>query len=612
MRAHLLALCALALVCVRAHADSAPVWLEVDTPHFTVVTDAREKQARHIAGQFERMQAIFHKILPGAHSDPGAPIVVLALKNRRDFQTVEPAEYLTKGKLDLAGAFLQNNDRNYILLRLDAGGDHPYSLVYHEYTHYITRHANLPLWLNEGIAEFYQNTDIDSHEIRFGQPSAGDLQRLRSESLLPLPTLFTVDHDSPYYHDEDKGSIFYSQSWALTYMLYINDFRNKTNLIGNYLKALSAGQTSLTAAITAFGDLKKLENALSVQVTHGDYAYLTLPISIPIDEASYKLTPLTSADADAYRAAVLLSNRRTDDARKLLDSVLAANPNNALAHETEGILHLRENDLDGARKSYSEAVALHSTSFLAWYYAAVLTLRHGDHDDPAIETNLQQSLALNPNFAPANDALANYAAMHNHLDDALRLNLLAITLEPDNFNYRLNNASIRMQRKEIPSALSVLEAARPLAHTPAEVAELNARIEQVHRHQDQLAAQLAAAGSITPPTTAATVSTVKTVVPDTNPHFPDTPPAGPRRTVKGILRNVQCAYPTILTLTVDGGATTVPLYTNHMYKIDYWVSFYPKGGLDPCKIEGLKAVVTYTDVKDARVSGQIVSIQVNK
>ena len=42
------------------------------------------------------------------------------------------------------------------------------------------------------------------------------------------------------------------------------------------------------------------------------------------------------------------------------------------------------------------------------------------------------------------------------------------------------------------------------------------------------------------------------------------------------------------------------------------MSFYPKGGLDPCKIEGLKAVVTYTDVKDDRVAGQIVSITVNK
>ena len=614
MRSRILALCTLTLLCVRAHADSAPVWLEVTSPHFIVVTDASEKQARHIAGQFERMQGVFHKILPGAHSDSGAPIVVLALKNKRDFQTVEPAEYLTKGKLDLAGLFLQSNDRTYILVHLDAGGDHPYSTVYHEYTHYITRHADLPLWLNEGIAEFYQNSDIDSHEIRFGQPSTGDIQLLRSQSLLPLPTLFTVDHDSPYYHDEEKGTMFYSESWALTYMLYINDFRNKTNLIGNYLKALSAGQTSLPAAITAFGDLKKLESALDTQISHGDFAYLTLPINLPIDEASYGLKPLAPPDADAYRAAVLLSDGRTDDARKLLDSVVAANPSNALAHETQGILHLRENDLEAARQSYTQAVALHSTSFLAWYYAATLTLRNGNHDDPSIEPNLEQSIKLNPNFAPANDALASYYAMHRNLDDALRLNLLAVTLEPDNLNYRLNNASIHMQRKELPSALSVLEAARPFAHSPAEIAELNARVYEVHRYEEQLAAASAPATVATVASTSATGGKpVTMVVADDDPHYPDTPPAGPHHTARGVLHNVQCAYPTILTLTVEGGAKPVSLYTNHMYKIEYSAgNFYPKGGLDPCKIEGMKAVVTYTAVTDPRVAGQIVSVEVNK
>jgi Tfp pilus assembly protein PilF len=608
MRSCILALCTLTLLCVRAHADSTPAWLQVTTPHFTVVTDAGEKQARHIAGQFERMQAVFHKILPAAHSDTGTPIVVLAVKNRRDFQALEPAEYLTKGKLDLAGLFLQSNDRCYILVRLDAGGDHPYSTVYHEYTHYITRHANLPLWLNEGIAEFYQNTDIDSHEIRFGQPSPGYIQILRSQSLLPLPTLFNVDHDSPYYHEEQKGTMFYSEAWALTYMLYINDFRNKTNLIGNYVKALSSGQTSLAAAVTAFGDLKSLEGALDVQIGHSDFPYLTLPISIPVDEASFAVTSLTSADADAYRATVLVADDRTDDARKLLASVLAANPSNAIAYESEAMLHLREHDLEAARESYVKAAAAHSTSFLAWYYAGVLTLRSGNHDDPAIETNLQQAIKLNPNFAPAYDALAGYYAVHRKLDDALHLSILAITLEPDNFTYRLNNASIHMQRDEFPSALSVLEAARPLAHTPAELAELKARVNEVHLVQDQLAAAANAAAA------PATVSTSTVTYVDTNdPHYPDAAPTGPHHTIKGVLHNVQCSYPTILTLTVDSAPKPIALYTNHMYKIDYFAgNFYPKGGLDPCKIEGMKAVVTYTDVKDARVAGQIVSIMVNK
>ena len=608
MRVYLPALCTLMLVCVGVRADSAPAWLEVTTPHFTVVTDAGEKQARHVAGQFERMQAVFSKILPAAQSDPGGPIVVLAVKNRRDFQTVEPAEYLGKGKIDLAGLFVQADDRCYILVRLDDPSVHPYSTVYHEYTHYITRRANLPLWLNEGLAEFYENSDIDSREISFGQPYGGALQLLRGQKLLPLATLFSVDRDSPYYHDEQKGSMFYAEAWALTYMLYIDDVRNKTNLIGKYVKALSAGETSLAAAVTAFGNLRELESALETQIGHSDFPYLTMPVNIPVDEGSYKVTALTSADADAFRAAVLVADNRVDDARKLLDSILATSPGNAVAHETDGILRLRENDFDGARKAYTEAVALHSTSFLAWYYAAVLTLRFGNHDDPSIEADLEQSLKLNPNCAAANNALSGYlASMDKDLDKALRLSVLAITEEPENLGYRLNNATLHVQRKEIPSALAVLEAARPFARTPAQLAELKAREEEVHRAQEQLAVS---AASSAPAVTS--VSTVKIVPGDEDPHYPDAPPEGPRHTARGVLHNVQCTYPTILTLTLDGGTKPLALYTNHMYKIDYWVTFYPKGGLDPCKINGMKAVVTYTDVKDARVAGQIVSIQVNK
>ena len=106
-------------------------------------------------------------------------------------------------------------DKNYILLRLDAQGDHPYATVYHEYTHFMMRNASswVPLWMSEGLAEFYQNTDIQEKEVLMGQPSAGDLLYLRQNRLLPLTTLLTVDRTSPYYHEEQKGSIFYAESW---------------------------------------------------------------------------------------------------------------------------------------------------------------------------------------------------------------------------------------------------------------------------------------------------------------------------------------------------------------------------------------------------------------
>jgi hypothetical protein len=91
-------------------------------------------------------------MFPQAHVDPGTPIVVLAVKDKKDFQSLEPEAYLAKGQIELAGLFLRAPDKNYVLLRLDAQGEHPYATVYHEYTHLLSSRAEawLPLWLNEG------------------------------------------------------------------------------------------------------------------------------------------------------------------------------------------------------------------------------------------------------------------------------------------------------------------------------------------------------------------------------------------------------------------------------------------------------------------------------
>ena len=142
--------------------DSLDHWFEVRSPNFVVLTDSNEKQGLRIASQFERMRAVLHLLMPTASDSAGSPIIVLALKDKKAMQTLEPESYLAKGQIDLAGLFMRAPDKNYILLRLDAQGAHPFATVYHEYTHYLMRDAGewLPLWLNEGLAEFAQNTDI--------------------------------------------------------------------------------------------------------------------------------------------------------------------------------------------------------------------------------------------------------------------------------------------------------------------------------------------------------------------------------------------------------------------------------------------------------------------
>ncbi len=91
----------------------------------------------------------------------------------------------------------------------------------------------MPLWLNEGLAEFYQNTDIHEKDVWLGEPSSESLTCYAGSMLLPLPVLFTVDHNSPYYHEENKGSIFYAESWALVHYHWNQRLFEKTHRIGD-------------------------------------------------------------------------------------------------------------------------------------------------------------------------------------------------------------------------------------------------------------------------------------------------------------------------------------------------------------------------------------------
>src|SRR6204780_2146521 len=265
--------------------DSVDHWFEVRTQHFVVLTDTNEKQGIRVAAQFERMRSVFHLLMPTASDSAGSPIIVLALKDRKALQALEPEVYLAKGQLDLAGLFMRAPDKNYILLRMDAQGDHPFATVYHEYTHFMMRGASewIPLWLNEGLAEFYQNTDIQEKEVLLGEPNTDDILYLRQNRLLPLITLLKVDQTSPYYHEEQKGSVFYAESWALTHMLTISDAQKGTNRVQDYANLLVKKQDAVTAAQQAFGDLNQLQKSLDIYISQLAFMMFKLNKQIQVD-----------------------------------------------------------------------------------------------------------------------------------------------------------------------------------------------------------------------------------------------------------------------------------------------------------------------------------------
>jgi tetratricopeptide (TPR) repeat protein len=600
-------------------ASAAPdQWTQISSSHFVVLTNTSEKQARHVLDQFERMRWVFQALFPKINADPPEPIQVYAAKNGKTFQNVEPAAYLAKGSLNLAGLFLGTQDRDYILVRLDAEQEHPFSIVYHEYTHLQFRSDGdwMPLWLNEGIAEFFQNTEIRDKDVLIGEASPDDILYLRQQRLIPLPVLFNVDANSPYYHQENKGSVFYSESWALTHMLLISDREKGTNHLGEYMNLMVHHADPVESAEKAFGNLKQLQTALEVYIHASQYKQFVMHSSAaPIDESSYVVKPVSQIEEDAQRAEILASVHREQESKDLVESILKADPNNVHAREVMGSIEFHAGNHEAARKWYGEAVKLDPKDYLANYYFAMTSMESGG-DDAAIESSLHAAIDSNPKYAPAYDRLASFYGMHHkELDHALSLSLMAIKLDPGNMYYRLNASNILMVSNRFGDAITVLQNAAKLARNPGEAAMVQSRIDQVN-HVQQMQAHVDEerrnyeAHKATPGTQQV-VETVN-VTPEPKKH-PDEA-KGPKHSFIGVMRDVACSYPSIVEFRVEGAKNSIRVYNNNFSKIDLTViGFTPKGTMNPCSdFDGMKARVLYAESEDKTVEGQVFAIELRK
>jgi tetratricopeptide (TPR) repeat protein len=596
---------------------AAPPWLEIHSEHFTLVTDVGDHDGRHLLDQLERMRWAFATMFPKANVDPAAPIIVVALKNEKEFQAIEPAAYLAKGMAHLGGYFLKAPDKNYILLRTDTEGPHPYSIVYHEYTHLELGTEGMPVWLNEGLAQYFENTEFRDKDVLLGEPDPMNLQTLRANSMIPLDTLFRVDASSPYYHEEQKVSVFYPESWALTHLLMSEDFHDHVNRIGNYLTLVNQHVDPVTAAQQAFGDLKKLRSALNDYTSKFSYDELRLnSAAAPIDEKAMTAKAIPLTQTDAVRADVLACVGRTAEAATLLDAVLKADPNNVQAHETMGYLAERGGRTADAKKWYGEAVDLDSQSFRAQYYFGAISLLQGDTSQ-ATEASLRKAIALNARFAPAYDALAVlYARRRDNLDEAHMLSITAVSLEPQTTQYRMDAAYVLTQMKRYDDALRVLELAKAVAKSPLEANVVQTRIAQVEQYRQNMerAQQNNAQVQTTVVTNGLPRPAYQGQDEDAGPKHPSEKSHGPMLTAEGAIQGVTCSYPVVIELKIVGPKGTVQLYNNNYYDIDFSAAnFTPQGDLQPCKdIEGMKAKVQYFATADKTVDGQIVSVELSK
>jgi Tfp pilus assembly protein PilF len=449
-------------------------WIEVRSPHFIVISNASDKEARKIADHFEQFREVFHVTFPTWRLDLGKPLIIFAVRNEDSLRTLIPAYWEQKGRAHPAGLYLPGEERHYVALRTDVETENPYQIVYHEYTHAIINlnFRGLPVWLNEGLAEFYANSVIEDKDIEIGRIAPYHLQILQTERLIPIDSLFTANESSPYYNEANHASMFYAESWAITHYFMMDPQASQRQLLPHFLKEYDDTGDAIASAQKNFGDLKKFASSMDAYARQRTFYYRKITTTIHSDPKSFASRSLPPAELEAQRALFYAHSQRPKEAMAAVDDAIKDDPKLPLAYEAQGFLAYSQGEFQPAQASFHRAIELGSTDFFPYYFVAEAELRTGMPLREAaarVADPLEKAIQLNPDFAPAYSALASvYSINPDTRQKAFADGRKAVSLEPGNLSYAVSYGYVLINAGQTADAKALARRIQQAAKSPVD------------------------------------------------------------------------------------------------------------------------------------------------
>ena len=515
---------------------AAPTWTFASSAHFEVYTTAGDARARDALLYFERAHAFFASYLKLTPVQ-ARPTRLIVFSNEKEFAPFRINEYAT--------AFYRSSpERDYIVMRsLDPDS---LGVVAHEYVHLIVRASGerLPVWLNEGLAEYFSTVAPESGKMSVGKVPLGRLQHISngSSQLMPLEKLFAITRESPEYGTKTHAGTFYSQSWALTHML-MSDKRYQPQT-ARFLAAISGGAAAPAALESVYQrSTEVVFKDLLSYIRQDRFMYSLVEYTMPPQPAK-PATRLVDAFEAGLVAANLLAGGRTSEgeARLAFETLAKERPDDLGLLESRGYFELRKGRTADAAPHLARAVELGSTNpMLLRDYAGLIAA-----SDPAkAEELLAKALGLAPNDVETRVRLAN-VFVRTRKPDAAIATLAPVTQVPPDLavNFFMAAANAAAQKSQFEDAKRA--AARAVA---------SARTENEKRVAAQLSASIQAFAdrvAAAPSPGADTRSTLVIRDPAAPPSAPEPPAA--KVTVAGRITAFDCNKPGVLQVTTATGA----------------------------------------------------------
>jgi tetratricopeptide (TPR) repeat protein len=442
-------------------------WVKLQSPHFELLTPAGEKRGRDAIVYFERIRNFF--VTATNTKLPPERTTIVAFNSNKDFEPYRPNDFSI-------AFYLGGHDRDYIVMARTSADAR--DIAVHEYVHLLVKHSGIemPIWLNEGLAELYSTLTPVANKVRIGDVLPERLLYLRQKKFLPLEELTTAGHDSPHYNEKNRAGVFYSQSWALTHMVSL--FEPYRGGSSRFVTALANGVSASDAFQEVYGKtLEDVQKDLKSYVNGSNFMAVIFDIKLENSDDNIQAAPADDLETGLVLVD-LLDRRKGDQARKMYEEMMQAYPQAPSVREGLGYLLLREDRVEEAKSVFAEAVKLNSTSAKMYSDYARLLRQDGASNSEVIPL-FERAVQLDADLQDARLYLGYLLMDEQQFTKALITfaRLKNVTREQAVPLFRAQcYAHLRLGNRE--QAEKALELAKKYAQSPGEI-ESVAKLEQV-------------------------------------------------------------------------------------------------------------------------------------
>ena len=447
-------------------------WVKATSANFEVYTTAGEKKAREAIVYFEQVRSFFQKAFHAASPGKGR-VRIVAFQSAKEYKP-----YQLFDRIAYAGG---GQDRDEIVMQSVSEENYPTAV--HEYVHILLKPVkNMPLWLNEGLAQLYQTLHPSGKKVLVGELLPGGLYTLQQGNWLDLPTLCAVDHNSPYYtNDHSKVSVFYTESWALTHMLFLSEQYHAKYT--DFTRLIVAGTPPADAFQKAFDrPMREVLADLHAYVRGDRFRGLYFDVALEKSAENPDIQPVAALESGLVLASLLADINKLGEARQAYTKLAAENPASPDVPEALGYLAWRQGNRDEVRADFAKAVELGSKNARMYYEYAAMAGQAGDSGKLQI-TLLRKAVELDPEYYEARLHLAFQLMSASDYAGALAAFARLKRVEPEHafaFFQAMAYAAYRTGDKE--GARASAKRAAEFAPGPAEKAQVEQLIEALEQH----------------------------------------------------------------------------------------------------------------------------------